>query len=567
MLGANPNFAVSRRPLDVEDYIDIVRRHKAWILGPAFAGLVIAVVVAFLWPDTYVSYAVLKVEPQKVPEKYVQSNVNMEMAARISSMAETIRSRPVLINIIQTYNLYPRERKSMPMEDVVEQMRKDIGIGGVMSQFRGSTRLSAFQVSFTYENRYIAQKVCSELVSRFIDENIRTRSSQSVATTDFLREQFDAAKKELEEIEAKIVQFRAANMGRLPEQLQANLQQLSALESRLSALQNTINRASQDKILLETQLRNLKEQAQMIANPPREASTPAATVMNEKLAQINREIERAELQLSSIRERYTDKHPEVQRAEQALAWLQRQREALLKQDQAARGTAAQAAGDGALRSPSGQAGPQPLTREQQKELQEIQGRIEQVELAIRARDLETEKADKELKATEQQMKALQARIEASPLNEPEYQQLLRDRDAAKERYLEMQRKKSQSETATLIEDRRQGENLELLDPPTLPQTPTYPKRWLIISTGSLIGLIAGLFLAGAREVKDTSLKNLKDVRAYTQLPVLGSIPLLENDFVVRRRRRMMWLAWSTAVIFGIIIMSGSIYYYYTVTRT
>lgn len=563
MLGTNQSFGASRRPLEIDDYIDIIRRHKAWILGPAFAGLVIAVVVAFLWPDTYVSYAVLKVEPQKVPEKYVQSNVNMEMAARIASMAETIRSRPVLINIIQTYNLYPRERKTMPMEDVVEEMRKDIGIGGVMSQFRGSTRLSAFQVSFTYENRYIAQKVCSELVSRFIDENIRTRSSQSVATTDFLREQFEAAKKELEEIEAKVAQFRAANIGRLPEQLQANLQQLSALESRLSALQNTISRASQDKVLLETQLRSLKEQAQTIANPPVEAPPPIVTAMNEKLAQINRDIERMELQLSSIRERYTDKHPEVQRTEQALAWLQRQREALIKQDQAAREDAARGSGQGGARQPGGR----PLTPEQQAELQEIQGRIEQVELAIRARDLETEKADKELKATEQQMKVLQARIEASPLNEPEYQQLLRDRDAAKERYLEMQRKKSQSETATLIEDRRQGENLELLDPPTLPQTPTYPKRWLIISTGSLIGLIAGLFLAGAREVKDTSLKNLKDVRAYTQLAVLGSIPLLENDFVVRRRRRMMWLAWSTAVIFGIVIMSGSIYYYYTVTRT
>jgi len=68
-------------------------------------------------------------------------------------------------------------------------------------------------------------------------------------------------------------------------------------------------------------------------------------------------------------------------------------------------------------------------------------------------------------------------------------------------------------------------------------------------------------LAAVREMKDASLKNLKDVRAYTRLQVLGSIPLLENDLVVRRRRRLGWLAWSTACIVGIVIMSSSVVYY------
>jgi hypothetical protein len=44
--------------------------------------------------------------------------------------------------------------------------------------------------------------------------------------------------------------------------------------------------------------------------------------------------------------------------------------------------------------------------------------------------------------------------------------------------------------------------------------------------------------------------------------VLASVPLLENDFVVRRRKRMAWLLWSAACFVGILIMSGSIAYYY-----
>ena len=80
--------------------------------------------------------------------------------------------------------------------------------------------------------------------------------------------------------------------------------------------------------------------------------------------------------------------------------------------------------------------------------------------------------------------------------------------------------------------------------------------------GAGLGLMLGIVLAGAQEMKNTSLKNLKDVRAYTNLPVLSSIPLLENALLVRRKRRLMWLAWSSAIIFGSIVMSAAAYYKY-----
>src|SRR5947209_16151416 len=114
-----------------------------------------------------------------------------------------------------------------------------------------------------------------------------------------------------------------------------------------------------------------------------------------------------------------------------------------------------------------------------------------------------------------------------------------------------------------MEGRKQGETLELLDPASLPINPTEPKRPLIISIGAAFGLILGVIIAGAREMKDTSLKNLKDVRAYTQMAILGSVPLLENDFVVRRRRRLAWLGWTTACLASAVIMAGSVVYYYT----
>src|SRR3954447_1444992 len=85
--------SVSRRPPDIEDYIDIMRRYRSWIIGPTFAGLVIATVVAFLWPDTYISTAVMRITPQQVPSNLVPSAVSSQMADRLQQMQTEILSR------------------------------------------------------------------------------------------------------------------------------------------------------------------------------------------------------------------------------------------------------------------------------------------------------------------------------------------------------------------------------------------------------------------------------------------------------------------------------------------
>ena len=105
--------------------------------------------------------------------------------------------------------------------------------------------------------------------------------------------------------------------------------------------------------------------------------------------------------------------------------------------------------------------------------------------------------------------------------------------------------------------------MELLDAAYLPEAPIKPNRLMIVGAGLGLGLMLGVFVAGGREMKDSSLKSLKDARAYTGLQVLGTVPLLENDLVVRRKRRLSWLAWSAACILGVLAMTSSIYYYYT----
>ncbi len=540
----------TRRPFDVEDYIDILRRHKGWIFGPVFAALVASVVIAFLWPDTYVSTATIRVVPPQVPENFVPANITMDIQGRVNSLVQLILNRATLTNIINTHNLYKKERDRLPLDDVIETMhQRDIKVEALQQSLNPNQvnrqQYPAFQIRFYYNNRFIAQKVCTDLVARFLEENVRETSQQTVSTTQFLRERWEGAKKKLDGIDQALSEFRSKNMGRLPEEQQTNYQQLTNMHAQMTNLNTAMNRVTQEKLLYENQIRIYKEQLQGLKDP--NAQDQVQQQKNEKLAEKDREIGLLEDNLAIARERYKETMPDVQRLVGLLATAKKQREAILKEEE--------------TKKPEVQ--PQrPPSPQFEREQRDLDGQIKRFQGMTEAKDMELEDYKKQATQLSVTIKNYEARVEAIPIGIKEYDALIRERDLAKKEYEDLDRRVTNSDMSTALVNRQQGEHLEQLDPPTLPMTPTDPKRALIIAIGTGIGLILGLCLAGAREMKDTALKNLKDVRAYTQLPVLGSIPLLENDLVVRRRKRLAWLAWSTACLVGVVIMSSSVVYYY-----
>ncbi|MEO7143949.1 MAG: Wzz/FepE/Etk N-terminal domain-containing protein [Bryobacteraceae bacterium] len=541
------NFGVTRRAMDIEDYIDVLRRHKSWIFGPAFLALVASVVGVYLYPDTYKSSAVIKVVPQQVPENFVQSNVNQLMSDRINSMAESILSRGVLTTVVQTYGLYPRDR-NRPVDDLVEIMRKSVQVGNVQDITGMNGRaISAFQIEFSYSDPYLAQKVVSDLVSRFIDQNIRERNSSSVQTTQFLKDEVDGARKKLDDLESKLTQFQVQNQGHLPDEMQGNVQQLGALQARMTSINEAQSRVGQEKMLLESQVRNYKDQLAMLKNPKDNVDLATATQKSVKVADAERDVSSLETTLAELRERYKETHPDVQRVEAMLKTAEQKRDAAIQEQAAA---------------PKATSVPRPPDPMVIRESRQLESAIRQLESEAAAKDMEAAANTKELAQLNTSMKTVQSRIESTPVGNKQYQELMRDRDLAKQDYQDKDIKMERSEMATQMEGRKEGEMLELLDPASLQKTPAKPNRPLDIGIGTGCGLLLGILLVGAREMKDTALKNLKDVRAYTQLAILGSIPLLENDLVVRRRRRIGWLSWATAALVGIAIMSGSVVYYY-----
>ncbi|HLH39543.1 MAG TPA: hypothetical protein VKX39_10385 [Bryobacteraceae bacterium] len=545
-------LSVARRALDVEDYIDIVRRHKSWIFGPFLFCLVTSVVGAYLWPDSYVSQAVIMIKPQQIPESMVQSSVNQQIFDRLNAMEQEVRSRAVLTTIINTYDLYKRERAREPIEDVIDTMNKNIAVN-VVGQPSTTRTVPAFAVQFTYSDRYMAQRVTQDLVARFTEISQRNRTNATFETTQFMQDEVATAKKELDAVENRLTEFELKNNGRLPDQVQGMMQALQALQAQVTAIDTAISRANQDKLQLESNLRILRDRLAELNKQEPEA-TVAAAERNEKLAEVDRDIEAVQDALRVMRQRYSDAYPDVQNAQGRLEALRQKRAEILKDAEEKKQQDAKSA--------KISAGPRPDSPAIAAEKRGLDTQIKQIQAQIEAKDLEIQEYNKNMKRASDGIKSYQSRIEQVPIGDKEYTDLLRDRDLAKQRYADAQAKLDKAQVAQEMENRKQGETLELLDPASLPSTPTQPKRYVVIPVGAALGLILGLVIAGAREMKDTSLKNLKDVRAYTQMAILGSIPLLENDFVVRRRKRLAWLGWTTACLAAVVIMSGSVVYYY-----
>ena len=87
----------------------------AIVVGCGIAGLALTTAVVFSLPYQYRSTAILKVPAN-------------ETDTLVPETAKAALPRSLLVSIINERSLYVSERKAMPMEDVIERMRRAISI-------------------------------------------------------------------------------------------------------------------------------------------------------------------------------------------------------------------------------------------------------------------------------------------------------------------------------------------------------------------------------------------------------------------------------------------------------
>ena len=505
------------------------RRRRWYIILPVFLGFVVANVVSWVLPARYRSEAAILVEQQKVPEELVTPNVVSDVQARLQSMQQEILSRTRLLRIMDELHLFPDDRGRLTPERAVDYMRKQIDIDQV--QTPGRRDVTAFKVRFSYTDPRTAQQVTDQLTRLFIDENLRSRQQQSENTTGFLETELEEARKNLAEQEARVRDFKARYLGQLPGQLQPNLEILSGLQGRLAAEVDALNRAKQQNLYLKSML----GQYRALRTELRRSGTPGDS------QGLDKELARMRSELANLSAKYTDQYPEVRKLKQEIA----RTEAMKKQAEAE-----------AQSMPK----PDPATETvaavtSAAEVRDLSPMLE-VESQLRANEMEIENRQREMKRLNAQIDQYQGRLNQTPVREQQLADLTRDYEQSRKNYESLLAKKNQSELATNLEKRQQGENFRLLDPASLPQRPYFPNRLLF----SILGLFAGAVLGGgialALEATDDRVYSESDLARLVPARVLATVPVLPTTAEQQLARRRLWMELSAGGALALVVMAG-----------
>src|SRR5258708_602259 len=424
-------------------------RRRWYVFAPVFILGISSFVVAELWPLLYRSESLILGEGQKVPEQYVTPNVVSTLQSRLDSMTQRILSRTRLQRLIEDFGLDTKERAHMVMDDVMDLMRKNTGVEVVQGQGRNGD-VTGFRIAFSAHDPKTAQRVANEITSLFIEESLRARSQQSISTTSFLETQLEQARKDLEAQEGRLREYKNQFIGELPEQQPANLQILSSLQAQMYAVTENLARAEQQRIYLES----FKSQY-----PRAETIRGGGSVVNGKIVTTSPARAAADSALTELRAayargqaKYTEQHPVMIQITREMAEWDKRIAELDKTEQAAPA----ASTDG----PTTATGT-PARSPADTALVEIDSRLKAVEAQIAS-------YRKEEETLKERVKSVQAHLNLTPLREQQLSDVTRTYENSRANYQSLLQKKMQSELASNLEKRQQGEQFRVLDPASLP---------------------------------------------------------------------------------------------------
>jgi len=532
-MAENPEEQASEG-LDIQRYLQVVRRRHIQFLVPVFLGWLIVWGASWILPVRYKSSTLILVEQPTMPKNYVEPNVSDDLQNRLQSITQQILSRTRLLLIIDKLHLYEDSRHQITPDEKVERMRKDIDI--VLVHDSSGDQITAFKIAYSAHDPHVAQQVTSELTNLFISENLKVRQQLSQDTTNFIGSQLENARAALAEQEAKVREFKGQHEGGLPSQEASNLQILSGLQAQLQNEQDTLNTAKQQRVYLLT----LIEQSRTLRTTSRTADGAPTG-----LSAIDLKLDGLKSKLADLSSRYTDRYPEVENLKDEIAKTEKMRDALVAElkTKSNGGRQFDSTATRDISDPSQNSTPLQL----QGQLQANQTEIENREQAIAG-----------LKA---KVNSYQDRLNTQPALEQQLADLSRGYEQSKANYDELLKKQNESEMATSMEHMQQGERFSMLDPPSLPLKPAFPNRLIFCGAGLGIGLVFGLLVVGGLEFMDDRLHSEKEIKTLLPMGILSEIPEVVSPSDEQNIKKKTMLGWAMAALVAATILAGSAFSY------
>lgn len=476
--------------IDLRFYWSLLIRRLPIMLALFIICATFGAVSAIRAPSTYTTSARLLVENPQILQQGATSGRNDTTAQGLDVIEQQLLTRANLIDIANKLNVFAAY-PGMTVDERLQWMRNATSI----RRSSGANQATSMTVSFTSTDPRIAASVVNELTTLILSANTRNRVGVAEERLQFFQQEVERLSADLDQQNARILEFKQGNSQSLPENLTYNQNRQSLLQERISRLESELSSLQtqrQDMVRLFEETGNIRQTAQ------------PQTVEEQQLAQLRAE-------LSGVLSIYAENSPRVTSLRNRIAAAERQLQAQA------------GAADGAS-----------------SETTILDVSLSQIDTRMTALQTELDQANAEL-AT------VQAAVSATATNSITLGALERDQANIQARYNAAVADLSQARTVERIEASSQGQRITVLEAASVPNQPSGPNRKKIAAMGFGLGLgLAGGFFV-LMEILNNAVRRPGELRSRFQITPLAVIPYIETR-QERRHRRTVTLALIASVM-------------------
>lgn len=460
----------------------------------------LGIATALQLPSTYDSTATLSVESAQINLESLDSATRTSANEQLSLIQQRLLTRSNLLDIANKYQVIENMSEMNP-DQVYLSMIGNTNI----SRTTGFNEATTMTLSFTARDGQIAANVVNEYVTIILEANTDFRISRAEDTLSFFEGEVARLDADLSAQSARIVEFKEANKGALPDDLDYRLGRQSLLQERLARLES-------ERALVENQR---QETVSLFERTGRIRTLDPIQLSPEEI-----ELERLQGQLAQLRSVLSESNPRV-------TLLARQVEQLEERiaDQAA------------------------IARANGSE-EEEEAAPSQLDISLAQIDVRLERIGEEIAVAQAGLAELERSITATSANAIVLAALERDYDNIQLEYNDAVQRRNDASSRVRIEASSQGQRVTLVESANVPQLPSGPRRKLIaaMGVGVGVGLAAAFFIL--LELLNFSIRRPAELESRFGIRPMATIPYIESPRHRRRRRFLLAVA-SLAVIVGV----------------
>ncbi|KAB2890769.1 MAG: hypothetical protein F9K32_07315 [Desulfobulbaceae bacterium] len=511
--------------------LDLFLRWKAFIVFTILISLPVGLLVYLKTQKVYQATSLLSYQQQKVSPNNMSPEIEAAIREVVSSLTQIVTSRTNLETLITDLNLYQEARKKLPMEDVVELMRKSIEI-------EPSTLGDTFQIRCSGGEPDEVVKVTNALAAKFIEENLKYREEQATETSAYASDELAMAKETMDRKEAAMRDYKLKHYNELPEQRQTNVSQLIALREQYQLKQESIQDLEKTMILIQDQVSNRRKliSSQSDLNVEDSRAGTAQAAQDSALSPADRLIQLRGV-LKGLEVKYTDNHPEVKRTKKQIARLE---ESLAAGGSPAGGTTGSVA--------------VPVRDSADPVILQLEAQLKNVQLSIQNINEEKESLKKTIAQYEEW-------VAAAPVREAEWSALTREYGELKRHYDLLVSSDLQAKSMLNLEKRQKGSQFKIEDAARFPEKPIKPDFLKIIGIALVCGAGLGFGIPFMWAFLDSSFRDVNDIETFLGVQVICAVPLVLTDKEKTWKKRKLYLGTGTAILLFLCIVALYAYFW------